>query len=197
MTKRNNKQKQSKTLQMFRKIHRTTSIFLFAFFFFVSVSGLFLGWKKHSGGLILPETYIGTSTDLKNWLPIDSLHNIACQILHDSVSTDLSLELDRIDIRKNKGVVKFIYKGHYWGIQLDGATGNLLHIAIRRSDFIENIHDGSIFDKYLGTSSAQISLVFTTVMGLALLTFTITGFWLWYGPKRKKRKNNNTNILTN
>lgn len=190
MSKKNNRQKQSKTLQLFRKIHRTTSIFLFIFFFFVSVSGLFLGWKKHSGGFILPETYIGTSTDLKNWLPLDSLHNIACQILHDSVSSDLSLELDRIDIRKNKGVVKFVYKNHYWGIQLDGATGNLLHITIRRSDFIENIHDGSIFDNYLGTSRGQISLVYTTVMGLALLTFTITGFWLWYGPKKIKRKNN-------
>ena len=188
MVRRNNRQKQSKTLQIFRKIHRTTSIFLFAFFFFVSVSGLFLGWKKHSGGLILPKTYIGTSTDLKNWLPLDSLHNIANKILHDSVSPDLSLELDRIDIRKNKGVVKFVYENHYWGIQLDGATGNLLHIGIRRSDFIENVHDGSIFDKYLGTSRGLISLVFTSIMGLALLTFTITGFWLWYGPKKLKRK---------
>ena len=187
MVRRNNRQKQSNTLQIFRKIHRTTSIFLFAFFFFVSVSGLFLGWKKHSGGLILPKTHIGTSTDLKNWLPLDSLHNIANQILHDSVSSDLSLELNRIDIRKNKGVVKFVYENHYWGIQLDGATGTLLHIGIRRSDFIENVHDGSIFDKYLGTSRGQISLVFTSIMGLALLTFTITGFWLWYGPKKLKR----------
>jgi hypothetical protein len=24
-------------------------------------------------------------------------------------------------------------------------------------------------------------------MGLALLLFTITGFWLWYGPKRMKQ----------
>jgi hypothetical protein len=24
-------------------------------------------------------------------------------------------------------------------------------------------------------------------MGVSLLVFTITGFWLWYGPKRMRR----------
>jgi hypothetical protein len=121
-------------------------------------------------------------------MSIDSLNNIASNILHDSISSDLSTQIDRIDIRKEKGMVKFIYENHYWGIQLDGATGKLLNISTRRSDFIENIHDGSIFDTYLGTSNGQIKLVYTSIMGLALLTFTITGFWLWYGPKRIRQK---------
>lgn len=43
-------------------------------FFFISISGLLLGWKKHSNGIILPKSYQGTSTELKDWLPIDSLH---------------------------------------------------------------------------------------------------------------------------
>ena len=147
-----------------------------------------LGWKKHSNGLILPKSYKGTSTNLKDWLPVDSLHTIACAILHDSVSKDLSLELERIDIRKDKGMVKFVFIDHFWGIQLDGATGQLLHIERRNSDIIENIHDGSILDYYFGTTGEQIKLVYTSVMGLALFTFTITGFWLWYGPKRMRKK---------
>ena len=164
---------------------------LFIFFLFISVTGLMLGWKKHSGGLILPESYKGTSSDLKDWLPIDSLHNTACSILHDSLSPDLSLELERIDIRKDKGMVKFVFKDHYYGIQLDGATGNLLHIETRRSDIIENIHEGSILDHYFETSNEQIKLVYTSIMGLALLTFTVTGFWLWYGPKRMRKRSPN------
>ncbi len=63
----------------------------------------------------------------------------------------------------------------------------LLHIERRRSDFIENIHDGSILDYYFDTTGEYIKLVYTTIIGLALLTFTITGFWLWYGPKRMRR----------
>lgn len=190
MIKENSRQKQASLLRIFRKVHRTTGAFLFVFFFFISLSGLLLGWKKHSGGIILPKSYQGTSTELKDWLPLDSLHRKAIKILHDSVSAGLSLELERIDVRKNKGMVKFVFTDHYYGIQLDGATGKLLQIERRRSDIIENIHDGSILDYYFGTSKEQIKLVYTTIMGLALLVFTITGFWLWYGPKRMRKTRN-------
>ncbi|MBS1753494.1 MAG: hypothetical protein KF741_10465 [Ferruginibacter sp.] len=187
MKDQNKRHKQAKVLRIFRKIHRTTGALLFVFFFFVSVTGVLLGWKKHSGGLIMAKSYNGTSTHLKDWLPLDSLHKNACKILHDSVSPGLSLELDRIDVRKSKGMVKFIFKDHYWGVQLDGVTGQLLHIERRRSDFIENIHDGSILDNYFGNTGGYIKLFYTSVMGLALLIFTITGFWLWYGPKRMRK----------
>ncbi|MFV0304521.1 MAG: PepSY domain-containing protein [Moheibacter sp.] len=187
MTENKSRKKQAKLLRTFRKVHRTTGAILFIFFFFVSITGLLLGWKKHSNGNILPKSYKGTSTNLKDWLPIDSLHTIACNVLHDSISSDLSLDLERIDIRKNKGMVKFVFIDHYWGVQLDGATGDLLHIERRRSDFIENIHDGSILDYYFETEGELFKLVYTSVMGTALLIFTVTGFWLWYGPKRMRR----------
>jgi len=187
MSENTHRQQQAKTLRVARKMHRTTGICLFVFFFFISVTGLLLGWKKHSNGWILSKSYAGTSTNLKEWLPLDSLHKNACKILHDSVSPNLSLQLDRIDVRKDKGMVKFVFTDHFWGIQLDGATGKLLQIEQRRSDFIEKIHDGSILDFYCKTDG-QIKLIYTTIMGLALLIFTITGFWLWYGPKRMRNK---------
>lgn len=188
MMKNSSRQNQAKILRVFRKVHRVTGAILFIFFFFISVSGVLLGWKSHSDGLILPKSYEGTSANLQHWLPVDSLHKKACAILQDSVSQNVSLELDRIDIRKNKGMVKFIFENHYWEVQLDGTTGKLLHLGKRHSDFIENIHDGSILDNYFSTSNSQIKVIYTTVMGLALLIFTITGFWLWYGPKKMKRK---------
>lgn len=187
MSAKNERQNQARLLRLFRKIHRTTGACLFVFFFVISLSGLLLGWKKHSGGLVLPKSYKGSSTNLKDWLPIDSLHTNACTILHDSVSSELSLDLERIDIRKDKGMVKFVFIDHFWGIQLDGATGKLLHIEKRRSDIIENIHDGSILDYYFDTSDEQVKLIYTSIMGTALLVFTVTGFWLWYGPKRMRR----------
>lgn len=180
------RKRQAKTLRVFRKIHRWSAIALFAFFLIVSISGLLLGWKKHSSGVILPKTYQGSSSNFDEWLSLDSLNQIANKALVQEVGEDLSLELDRMDIRKEKGVAKFVYANHYWGVQVDGSTGEILHIGRRNSDLIENIHDGSIIDKILGTSSGQIKLVYTSIMGLALLTFTVTGFWLWYGPKRMK-----------
>lgn len=178
---------QAKLIRIFRKIHRATGAFLFFFFFIIAISGLLLGWKKHSGGLILADTYQGSSKNLADWLPIDQLQKKAGDILQREAGPHLSLKLDRIDIRPDNGTAKFVFAEGYWGIQLDGATGNLLHLERRRSDLIENIHDGSILDRYLETSSGQIKLLYTSLMGLALLTFTITGFWLWIGPKRMKR----------
>lgn len=187
MTETNKRQKQAKLLRIFRKVHRQTGALLFIFFFVIAVTGLLLGWKKHSGGIILPASYEGTSTDLKEWLSIDSLHKNACQFLHDSVSKEASLELERIDIRKDKGMVKFVFADDFLGLQLDGATGKLLHIEKRRSDFIEKIHDGSLLDYYFNTSNGQLKLIYTSVTGIALLIFTITGFWLWYGPKKMRK----------
>ena len=189
MSTNNKRQQQAKLLRISRKLHRTTGSLLFVFFFVVAVSGLLLGWKKNSGGIILAKSYTGSSVNLKDWLPLDSLHRNACRILHDSISPALSLELERIDVRKDKGMVKFVFGQEFWGIQLDGATGRLLHIEKRRSDFIEKIHDGSIMDLYLGSENGQLKLMYTSIMGLALLLFTITGFWLWYGPKRMRKNN--------
>jgi hypothetical protein len=179
--------RRARVLRICRSVHRTTGALLFAFFLVVSATGLLLGWKKDTGGLILAKTYEGTSTDLKEWLPVHVLHERAVAALRASVSPDLSLELDRIDMRPDKGTVKFVFIEHYWGVQIDGATGNVLHIERRRADLIENIHDGSVLD-YLAGTGGQIKLAYTSVMGLALLTFTLTGFWLWYGPKRFRAK---------
>ena len=103
------RQKQAKVLRIFRKIHRTTGALLFVFFFIVAITGILLGWKKNSNGILLSESYKGSSTDLKDWLPIDSLHKNACIIFADSISPFLSQEIDRIDIRKNDGMVKFVF----------------------------------------------------------------------------------------
>ena len=187
------RQRQAKNIRLFRKVHRTTGIILFVFFIFVSVTGILLGWKKHSGEIIIPKTYEGTSNDLKDWRTISELHTSANGILHDSIDSELSIIIDRIDIRKKKGSVKFIYEDHFWEIQLDGATGKLLSIGKRHSDLIENIHDGSILDNYFGTNKGQIKLIYTSIMGLALLLFSISGFWIWYGPKRMKKSVNNKN----
>jgi uncharacterized iron-regulated membrane protein len=178
------RKRQAKLLRVARKVHRTTGAMLFVFFFVLACTGLLLGWKKHTGGVILPKSYDGISTNKEDWLPIHELHKKALQVMAEHAPPGLSLELDRIDIRPDKGMMKFVFLEGYWGVQLDCTTGQLLHLERRRSDFIENVHDGSYFDYVLGTNYGQIKLVYTSIMGTALLIFTITGFWLWYGPKR-------------
>jgi PepSY-associated TM region len=182
------RRRQVYTLRLFRKLHRKIGAVLFAFFFIVATTGLLLGWKKHTGGIILPKTAKGVSPDLATWLPFDSLHSIALRTLRDSIGADLSPELERIDARPQKGSVKFVFLNHYNEVQLDGTTGAVLQISHRTSDLIENIHDGSILDFLFETEDEQIKLGYITVIGLSLLGLTLSGAWLWYGPKKLRRR---------
>ena len=184
------RKRQAAALRLARKLHRTTGALLFVFFFILALTGLLLGWKKHSGNLILSKSYEGSSLEMKDWLPVDVLHQKAVAVVREQISPDISLELDRIDYRPDKGMVKFIFVEDFWGVQLDCATGELLHIERRRSDFIEKVHDGSILDYWIDADEGYIKLFYTTVMGGALLLFTISGFWLWYGPKRFRATSN-------
>ena len=172
---------QAKWIRRFRWLHRKIAIALFIFFLVISVTGILLGIKKQTG--LLAPTQKGVSADLSKWLPADSLRKIANRYLLDSVSKDLSTDLDRIDIRPDKGIAKFIYKDHYIGLQLDCATGDLLSVEKRKSDFIENLHDGSLVDRLLGTDEG-FKVGYTVIMGLSLFMLILSGLWLWYGPKR-------------
>lgn len=176
---------QAKWIRWYRWLHRKIAIALFAFFLIISITGILLGIKKQTG--LLAPTQKGASSDLSAWLPADSLQKKANQYLLDSVSKDLSVELDRIDIRPDKGIAKFIYKNHYHGLQLDCTTGELLSIETRGSDFIENLHDGSILDDLFGTSDEQIKVSYTLIMGFSLFLLILSGLWLWYGPKRIRK----------
>lgn len=176
------------SISTIRKIHRAAAAFLAVVFVTVAVTGLLLGWKKNSNGYIHPDSYQGSTPDLRDWLPLDSLKTIALQVLRDSINPGLRTEIDRIDARPEKGMVKFIFEHHYNGIQLDAATGRVLHMERRRSDLIEDIHDGSVFDKLLGLPGEQIKLVYTSLSGVSLLIFTITGLWIWLHSRKKRAR---------
>lgn len=181
LTKR---QQQAKVLRAVRKIHRWTGATLFVLFLFISITGLLLGWKKDSKGYLLPNTQKGVSAEATDWLLLGQLQDRALYLL-DSLDNTLDPTVDRMDVRPSKGVVKFTFKKHYHEIQVDLSNGELLSFGKRRSDLLEQIHDGSIVDRRLGW--AFFKLLYTSVSGLALLTFTVTGFWLWYGPKRMRQ----------
>ena len=179
-------QDKAKQLRTFRKIHRFSASFLFLFFFFIAISGILLGWKKNSSGILLAETQIGTTTDLKQWISLDSLQNIALKA-HQEIMSEKGI-IKRMEVRPNKGILKFTFDNSYLGLQIDGAKGTILSSETRRSDFIEQIHDGSIVDRTFGWSSGSFKVFYTSLMGLGLLVFTITGYWLWAGPRKIKRK---------
>ncbi|CAN1490525.1 PepSY-associated TM protein [Spirosomataceae bacterium] len=175
----------SKQTRFYRKIHKWLAIPMFLVMFVIGATGLLLGWKKQTA--LLPKTQKGATENSADWLKIDSLVSVAKAYSRDSLKKEN--EIDRIDIRPQKGIAKIVFANHFTELQLDCKTAEVLSVSTRKSDFIEKIHDGSIVDFFVKTSSEQFKLFYTTAAALSLILLSFSGFWLWYNPIRiKKRK---------
>jgi uncharacterized iron-regulated membrane protein len=97
--------------------------------------------------------------------------------LHPGISSE---GIDRLDIRPKKGIAKILFNKGYWEVQLNCETGQVLSVKKRYSDLIEQIHDGSI----LGDTFKLASM---NLLGISIIIMIITGFWLWFGPRRIKK----------
>ncbi|MEM7218475.1 MAG: PepSY-associated TM helix domain-containing protein [Pseudomonadota bacterium] len=82
--------------------------------------------------------------------------------------------LDRVDVRPDKGIVKFVASNR-WEAQIDAHTGEVLQVAYRRSDLIESLHDGSFFadwTKHYVFLPAGVMLLVLWLTGMYLFTIT-------------------------
>ncbi len=89
-------------------------------------------------------------------------------------------DIDKIDLRPGKGMLKLIARNR-WELQMDIATGEVLQVAFRRSDFIETLHDMSWIH-----GSAKLWL--GVPMGLIVLGLWLTGGYMWLVHLRGKRR---------
>ena len=97
-------------------------------------------------------------------------------------------DIRRIDIRPGKGVMK-IRTRNGWEAQIDHQTGEVLHVAQRRSSLIESIHDGTFFHD-------NVKLWVFLPSSLILLTLWFTGLYMFFitlAAKNKAKKNVSTN----
>lgn len=161
------------SLRKFRTWHRFIGTCLGLFMLITASTGVMLGWKKNVD-LLQPPEQKGTTTLLDQWVSIEAIVQSASHAV-DSV-LGYSIEVDKLDVRPSKGIVKVLFKEGYWEVQVDGATGKSLSVMQRHSDWIEHLHDGSIIGDLF-------KITYTNVLGWGLLVLALSGFWLWYGPK--------------
>jgi hypothetical protein len=160
-----------------RRWHRIISITVAFILLISSLTGILLSWKKNID-LIQPESVIGIDQNISNWKPVTEIAEIAVHAL-DSLDID-GQQIDRLDFRPDKGMVKVLFAKGYWEVQVDCSTGKILSVQRRYSDLIEKIHDGSII-------SNGFKLVTMNIFGFGLLFLISTGFLLWYGPRRIRK----------
>ncbi|MEI7584174.1 PepSY domain-containing protein [Runella sp.] len=168
--------------RLYRKLHKWVAIPLLLFFLLIGVTGLLLGWKKQIG--LLPSTKKGELAPSAQWISLDSIQHIA----QDYAQTKgESPEIDRIDVRPQKGVAKIVFVNHFTELQIDCTNGKIVSESRRNSDIIEKVHDGSIIDFLVKTENDPIKLVYTSLLGIGLILLTISGSFLWYNPIRMRK----------
>ncbi len=160
-----------------RKVHRLGSILIAAPFLVILITGITLQFKKQ-WSWVQPPTHKGSTTELLvSW---DTVLQTAQSVPESEVKT--WADVKRMDVRPSKGLIK-LQAGDDWELQIDSATGTLLHSAKRRSDWVEALHDGSWFHP-----SVKLWVFFP--IALVLLTLLGTGLYLWWLPigiRRRRR----------
>ena len=168
-----------------RLLHRKIASVLFIFFFFIAITGVMLGWKFLFTETIFENKQIKAETSMNKWMSLDSLESHAIVTLNEKINKKFE-HAKNIQIRPLKGYINFSFKGNY-DIQIDGATGKTIRIEHKNGEFIQDIHDGSIIEELLKSKLGLSKKIYTTIMGLALLLLTVSGFWMWFKPKQMKQ----------
>ena len=173
-----------KTNVLLRKIHHWGSLAIMLQMGLIIIAGLLLMLKKEIEW-IQPSTVRGVERSAVPVQTIDALFETASSI--EELELDDWRNLDRVDFKPGKGVVKFV-AANQWEAQIDTSTGEILQVSYRRSDIIESLHDGSFFADWV-----KLYIFFPS--GVVLFVLWATGIYLFFLPymksaekKRKKRK---------
>lgn len=171
---------QAKRTRSLRRLHRWMGIPLIVFFLVIGVTSILLAWKKKAA--LLPPT-LESKVENGTWILPSEMQRIGEE---EMKKLGKEVSVDRIDIRPDKGTAKITFQTHFTEVQVDGYSGEVLSVATRHSDWIEKVHDGSIFDYYT-TRGEGAKLTYSTLVSLGIILMAISGFYLWYYPKLMRK----------
>jgi hypothetical protein len=164
-----------KLSKLTRVVHRWGSIIALLPITIIIVSGIVLQLKKVSP-YIQPPTQRGVGTEPA--IGFERILEVARTVPEAEIES--WEDVDRLDVRPGNGVVKVRCKNRY-EVQIDTETAEILQVAVRRSDLIESIHDGTYFNDH-------VKLWVFLPAGIVLATLMITGLHLFLLPYLARRK---------
>ena len=166
-----------------RKTHRYAAIIFLVPMLAIFGSGLLLQFKKESHW-IQPRSQRGSKPNPE----ISFAAILAAAQSRPEAGIQSWADVDRLDVRPGRGIVKIRGKNRM-EIQVDTATGEVLQVANRRSDLIEQIHDGSFFHEH-----AKLWIFLPT--GLALIGLWFSGVHLWILPHWNRRRSRRARAIS-
>ena len=168
-----------KLFKLFWKLHRWIGIAISLVLVCTAVTGLMLLVKKKVAW-IQPPTETGSPGQAADFVPLETAIQAALAL--DLPEFQQESDVARIDVRPARRVYKLRSVRGNREVQIDAISGQVLATGVRRSDFIERLHDGSFFGG--GFHDVVMPLV-----ALGVLFLVLTGLWIWLSPKvRRWRK---------
>lgn len=166
---------------LMRQGHRWVSLLIALPFLLVLVTGILLQVKKEFPWVQPPTMKAPGKVPTIGWNQI--LEAVKSQ---PQAGINDWEDIQRVDVQPQKGIIKVLGK-NLWEVQVDFQSGKVLQTAVRRSDWIETLHDGSWFHE--GAKLYLFLPVAVLVLGLL-----ISGLYLFFLPVvvRLGRKNHPT-----
>lgn len=159
-----------------RKIHYWATAFVALPLVVIVSTGLLLQVKKH-WSFVQPEEHRGEGDSPR--IDLERILESAKSATETGVAS--WSDVRRVDVRPDRGLAKvWTRSGHE--VQVDLSDGAVLHVAVRRSDLIESIHDGSFF----GGDVAKLGVFLPA--GVILLVMWVTGVWMFVSPFAARRR---------
>ncbi|MFH1842388.1 MAG: PepSY-associated TM helix domain-containing protein [bacterium] len=158
--------------KIMRVTHKWTGVFLTVFLLNLAVTGFLLLQKKQYDWL-QPDTQEGAAGGVEDFITSAELIEVVLQQGHPGFQT--LADIDRIDFRPDKRIHKVRSRRSFAEIQVDAVTGQVLNVAERRSDLLENIHDGSFLAHWF-------HLWIMPLAALGLVFLCGSGLYLWLRP---------------
>jgi CubicO group peptidase (beta-lactamase class C family) len=163
-----------------RRLHRWGAVAVGIPFLVVIASGLLLQVKKQVPWVQPVEQRTTNPVPTLAWETL-----LAAAQAHPEAQVKSWEDIERVDVRPSKGILKVITKSR-WELQLALDDGRVLQTAYRRSDLIEQLHDGSFFG-----DAAKLWIFLPS--GIVVFGLWLTGLYLWLLPWLTKRKRERLN----
>lgn len=159
-----------------RKVHYWIAGVIALPLFIIATAGSVLQLKKHWAWVQPPEVRGST----KNAPTVELSGILEALKKRPDLQVENWSHVKRIDLRIDRGLAKVWLHTDYEA-QIDLGTAEILQVAYRRSDWIESIHDGSIFG-----DTVKLLVFFPTAIGLVLLL--LGGVWMFVLPFINRRR---------
>jgi len=163
--------------RILRTVHKWSGIVLAVIFLNLAVTGFLLLQKKNYDWL-QPPTRQGAAGAPADLITMPELFAIVLDQQHPAF-TEVA-DIERVDFRPATRVHKVRSRHGHAEIQVDAVTGTVLSVDVRRSDLIEDLHDGSFWGRWLHHWLMP-------VVPVALLFLTASGLYFWLRPHLRQR----------